>query len=391
MTLDEVPAAGESRALSMTVPLETLSVVLFRLGRLNAEWSAAGMPSWAAQVARDEDTATATLRLTADLPQRDGYTFHGVASRGEYAPLPGSFVALPDEVLGEVRCAVCGTRRAKRHYLLSGPDGVSALFVGEPCLPAFFTAHGEPGCFTVPVAPAMVLADPVALLTFTMNGVLNAVHSDVTAVLAAAMWLTDTHGYVSKARAEQTGRQATAHAIEDMASRVNGDGRVLWPEDVTDRLLAASVLRMCALDELPDDTDFDRQLKDALALGAVSRHGFGLLACLPTVYNRFDRETAARAAGEPAPGQGYTVGHVGTVGERVTLPGVMVEETRVLDSGSTLVVMRDADGHRLTWFAASAGGVPIAGEMVTVVGTVRAHKEFRGVTDTTLNRCVFPR
>jgi hypothetical protein len=80
-------------------------------------------------------------------------------------------------------------------------------------------------------------------------------------------------------------------------------------------------------------------------------------------------------------------GHVGKVGEKLT---VRVTISKVSDFtggfGPTRChTMVDADGHVFTWFASEARYE--VGQVVTLVGKVKKHDAYKGVSQTVLTRC----
>lgn len=81
-------------------------------------------------------------------------------------------------------------------------------------------------------------------------------------------------------------------------------------------------------------------------------------------------------------------GHVGEIGERLDLD-VTVRTVKPIDSHwgvSFLVKMLTNDNEWLTWFASRDPGVD-EGDIISVRGTVKAHKEWQGRSETQLTRC----
>lgn len=80
-------------------------------------------------------------------------------------------------------------------------------------------------------------------------------------------------------------------------------------------------------------------------------------------------------------------GHVGKVGGKLT---VRVTVSKVSDFtgayGATRChTMHDSEGHVFTWFASSARYD--VGTVLTLVGTVKKHDSYKGVSQTVLTRC----
>lgn len=80
-------------------------------------------------------------------------------------------------------------------------------------------------------------------------------------------------------------------------------------------------------------------------------------------------------------------GHVGTEGQRLTL---LVQVTKIFDRdgqyGTTrFTIMRDDVGHVFTWRASNER--LDVGDRVTIMGSVKRHDTYRGVSQTVLTRC----
>ena len=75
---------------------------------------------------------------------------------------------------------------------------------------------------------------------------------------------------------------------------------------------------------------------------------------------------------------------------------VTVKDTRLFDGEygtSELVSMTDTEGNVLKWFASGRansddGKQVTVGSTYTLVATIKGHGEYRGVTETKVNRCV---
>lgn len=361
------------RTVTVTLPSEAVSPALFRLQRLNNQWTHAGVPAWES-THRHTEGDQVTLTLHAPLPVVDGLTLVGRHVRGEgFVPAPGLPEALhvfPDDPA----CTHCGTRRAKRHYVLTR-DG-EHIFLGANCCEAYFTAHGA----AAPHDLAEMLADPAQLLSATAANVAASPHPDTLAVIAAAIWAD---------REANGDRHWARELLEQTVERAHlGEGKFRWPAEVSDGLLRAAMLQMWATEEYTADSEFAARLREAAGRPTATRHVFGLLASLPRLHRRERRLADAAAAGLPTTTD-YATGFVGQIGERLTIDKVLIEQTRPLDTGSTLVIMRTHDGHRMTWFASSPFGLPEQYTAVRVTGTVKKHETYRGVDGTVLNRCVF--
>lgn len=380
------------RSLSLEVPGEALSSVLYR-ARMIALHTGVPAGNWEFShepVPGVEDTYLLTLR--AGLPQIAGYEVLGYQHQAAVIPAPG----LPTEMAPAhdpaAQCFVCGTRRSLKHFFLRSADG-NMLLVGTRCLGKLFDVVPVEGERLIDTA----LLDPTSRLKDTIAKVQFSLHVETTAAIAMAMLLDKEHGYMNRQRANSLGSRSTAEQMEvNFRSIVElRHDQFLpvkeWPEEIANRLLPAAIMRAWVLEEMDTSTEFAQRLRDAVSRPTVTTHAFGLIAALPVTYARNARIEDALAAGDPTPGEDYLNEHFGDLGQRLTLSEVIVEDLRLLDTGSYLVTMRGPEGHRLTWFASRTpmiGNVEVSsGQHVTLTGTIRRHGEFRGVKDTTVNRC----
>ena len=371
------------------MPGEALPSVLFRLRSLNSVWTSLGLPSWDThQDALGEDLYR--LTLTSVLPKVRGYTVLGTVSNATgFTPVPGASESLSEEVPDDVVCAECGTRRAKQHFVLRNDEGVT--LVATKCLPVFMGRLPHQGFDASLSKPQNILDNPATLLSTTVARVQASSHLDTNAVIATAMWLTEEHGYVNRTRADRLGMRSTAEEIESVLTHFDEEGRLVLPDQVTSKLLPAAVMRQWALDDADASSDYMLRLKEAVARPQTTRHAFGIIAALPAAYHRASRIEEAVAVGDPIPGQDYADSHLGEPGQRVTLANAILEECRLLASGSTILILRSQEGQRIVWFSTTPprNGYPETGSHVSIMGTVKAHREFRGVKETTLTRCRF--
>jgi hypothetical protein len=99
------------------------------------------------------------------------------------------------------------------------------------------------------------------------------------------------------------------------------------------------------------------------------------------------KRTASEAATRKA-------GHLGTVGEKVTV-GVTIQFVKSIESSfngrptySWLVVMKTDEGHTLKTFSSGAFGFEVEkGLGYTITGTVKSHDDYNGLPETMLTRC----
>lgn len=131
-----------------------------------------------------------------------------------------------------------------------------------------------------------------------------------------------------------------------------------------------------------DNSNYMHNLKVAVANDYVNASVFGLLV---SVFPTYDRELERLDALRREMEAGKASEWVGEVGKRVT---VKYSDVRMITSwdtvyGTTYVwKIVGEDGNIFTW--KTGNSVP---EVGTITGTVKEHKEYRGVKQTELTRC----
>lgn len=144
------------------------------------------------------------------------------------------------------------------------------------------------------------------------------------------------------------------------------------------------------LNQQEEYNDYMHNLKVVASLDYTTYSRFGLLVSLFPTYNReLEREAKRRAEAE----QGKQSEHVGKVGDRVT---VDVESVKCLTSWescydgyheTTTYIWKivGKDDNIYTW--KTSKWIDVDELPVSLKGTVKEHKEFRGVKQTELTRC----
>ena len=179
--------------------------------------------------------------------------------------------------------------------------------------------------------------------------------------------------------------------IEEDRERAEAKG--FNPENPESVALAGKVIEW-AISNGKDDNYF-HNLKVAASLEYISPQNFGILASAFPAHDRQlerDAEEAARKANEAE--QAEKSQYVGEVGKRVSFD---LADYKCVTSwetmyGTTYVYkMVDGSGDVFTWKTGNGMTPYFAGdaEMVPakITGTVKSHKEYRGVKQTELTRC----
>lgn len=136
------------------------------------------------------------------------------------------------------------------------------------------------------------------------------------------------------------------------------------------------------LAEQPEDSNYIHNLKTACALDYIAGN-YGLLASLFPTYNReLERENLRKQELM----KGMKSNYVGRVGDKVELK---VESVKMVTSWETMYgvtfvwKITSTDGNIFTWKTSNS----IPDNVSSIKGTVKEHKEYRGVKQTELTRC----
>lgn len=139
------------------------------------------------------------------------------------------------------------------------------------------------------------------------------------------------------------------------------------------------------------DTNYFNNLRVACALDWVGYDKLGLLASAFPAHDKeleIQAEKAEREAKQKA--EGMRSKHVGEVGKRVSFVPAEVKcvtSWETMYGETSIYKMTDVDGNVFTW--KTSGGIYEGPRQVAVkiTGTVKEHKEYRGVKQTELTRC----
>lgn len=262
-------------------------------------------------------------------------------------------------------CEACGTRRAQTLYALRDSD--TTRWVALACLAREMGAREHHLEDLLDDA----LTDPQAAADKRVEAIRTAPRHDTTRVLALALL---AHQGAPSFEGGSVREYISAALTSDYTQAA-----------ISEILLEAEMLRLWALDEYDTEGDFAAALREACALPTVPSALFGLLAHAPRVAEEWHARRRAANDGHDLDAD-FADGFLAAVGERVTQPGAYVLSTRVLPSGSTLVVLRGRNGHRLGWFATASPDLAV-GDLVDITGTVKKHDVFRGTKTTMLTRC----
>jgi hypothetical protein len=215
--------------------------------------------------------------------------------------------------------------------------------------------------------------------------------------LANTAAMIATHGWVSKAKALETDSIATVERVSNNMFLLehldkhspSGDFRREVPVSPTPEhiKLADDALEWIRTEQaaipVADRSDYIHNLIVATADDMFPLRAAGIVCSLIAAYQRTLADKAERAAAKA------TSRHIGNVGDKLTIPHVTVVRVFANDNAygvSYKHIMRDRFGNTYTW---STGTELEVGSVYTIIGTVKAHTEYRDLKQTALTRCKY--
>ena len=282
------------------------------------------------------------------------------------------------------RCDHCKMYR-RRSDTFVVTDGTVFRQVGRQCLADFLG--------TDKVEQVMMLAEMWASIEDTCGGFQDiipgktSVGFNMQELMAFAAQSVITYGWVSRGKAQELGKQATADVAIYNLTRAYKLGRDF--PDTAAVTLAEKVLtwvpswieRETARNEV---SDYVWNMRVVFASEFVPGKSVGLAVSAIGAYQR-DMEREEKRNRER---QNATSVHVGTVGKRQSFNGLVVKAFRTLDTRfgvSTLITYADGSGNIIKWFASGYQDVQV-GDTVNLTATVKEHGEWNGVPETTITR-----
>jgi len=325
------------------------------------------------------------VTITGDPPRYAGWRFVAAVDAVEGGTIlrypPGATAAVvPNDQIRAGECDHCHTTRARRSTVLVAHDDTGqVLQVGRSCLKDFL------GHNTLPV---FLTIDEIAN---SLGGSLSGTPAawDVHSVLTYAAAAVESFGW-TPASASEHGRVPTRDLVRLALTGGRGADQLrdqLAPH-LADAQTRAPQLRADLLAGLTGGSGYEANLVAVLRGDAVEAKHLGLAVSAIPAHQRLIADRAREAARKEA---AQSVDHVGTVGEKVTLTGVVRTALRVdgytFHSPASVLLVVDCGTAvaKMTTAAAWAYGVHV-GDPLTVTGTVKAHTEWNGIKQTVLAR-----
>lgn len=344
------------------------------------------------------------LEITCERPRLAGWDFLGVVEPLEGGNLirqvPGAIVAegeLSPWAKGTVTCDHCKVARRRLETFIVRADGSDPTIsagtykqVGRNCLEAFLGGKSAAAIVASLAWPSLVSAagdedegswmssgrnvyQPIEFMTW------------VASVVRIAGWVSK-----GQARDREDGPRPTADIVQYLLTPpFSPMGRSEWEKareefrpDEDDAARGKAALTWAA--DLAGHTDYERNLSLVARQSCLEPSHAGILASAVAAHARMLGEQVKREARSANPSA-----HLGAVGDKKRDFGrVVVERINAVETNYGplhIHTFRDSSGNAIVWRTGEAHGA--AGESFVLVGTVKAHSEFRGEKQTEVTRC----
>ena len=323
------------------------------------------------------------VTITGEPPRYAGWRFVAAVDAVEGGTIlrypPGATAEVPNDQIRAGECDHCHTTRTRRSTVLVAHDDTGRLLqVGRSCLKDFL------GHNTLPVF--LTTDDVSASLGGSLGGTPAA--WDVNSVLAYAAAAVEAFGW-TPAAASDHGKVPTRDLVRLALKGGRGADQLrdqLAPH-LSDAQARAPQLRADLLADLTGTSGYDANLVAVLRGDAVEAKHLGLAVSALPAHQRLTADRAREVSRQEA---AHSVDHVGVVGEKVTLTGVVrtalqVDGYTYHSPPSVLLVVDCGNAVAKMTTAAWAYGVHV-GDPLSVTGTIKAHTEWNGIKQTVLSR-----
>lgn len=280
-------------------------------------------------------------------------------------------------------CDHCKTNRRRNETFMVRHEDGSFRQVGRQCLRDFL-GHNAP--VNLAAAAEIVFAASEIAAAAEQEGFGGGSHNRWFSLVDYLQWVAAEireYGWVSKTKAEETGRTPTSMLAYGWMNKPWSKGAPRVSEE--DRALAARVVEWAeALAERQDLNDY------LYNLSLIGKHGaihFKLLGYAASMVPAYQREFQQKFQQKIAAVRDAVSSYQGTIGKRETFNLTLVREfTYETPWGITHIYsFRDPSGNVFVWKTKNAGLEQ--GRTYKVKGTPKAHSEYKGVKQTVLSRC----
>ena len=329
--------------------------------------------------------------FTVEAPKVNGWTFvarldHANETGNIIRMVPNTLASLPAKYLDcAPNCDHCKQNRKRRDTFILRCDATGEFKqVGSTCLLDFF-GHDP-----------IKMARMAELLGYALESARSAEEYSGNHGIADLRWIrVDRFCEYAAACIRQFGWVSGKAAFEDpsqistrdVAVRMYRHGAIKNIND-EDKMLAVEALDWAlSLREKDNKSDYEHNILVIAEAQAMEWRSAGLAASIVGVYVRNRQKEIERKAREGKTESTY----YGAIGDKLkglkaTLVGYSVNTQGAYGTTHIYKFVTTA-GNVLTWFATSSASIQEGNKVVFTGGTVKAHQQYRNVSQTIVSRC----
>lgn len=310
------------------------------------------------------------------IKQEDG-SYKNILRTTQWCVIPDEFYTAPP------KCDHCNSNRPRKDtYLIYNSTSVEFKQVGRSCLQEY-----TGGLNIEWVASMLQFIDELDKASdepILLHG--SRKYFKVREVLGYAIDVIRKHGYVS--RYDEIGKRSTADRVfaclkDDFSDMDSGYSGIT---------VQATHLTECVIASVNAQIDTDNYLKSLQAMlnqEYCESRDLGYVCSAYRWYQGHVRRIEAEHALEVAKLKDKRSEYVGEIKGKVDIPTSDFKDIATIENQygiTTLYQFHDEQGNVFVWFASRA--IPHPEEVISVRGTVKDHREYEGVKQTVLTRCV---
>lgn len=385
----------ESVQVSHLIPLENLDSLREKLSKLNKISQKLELPpitvSFGEKMYRDFKTEQGDIKvpyilvkISGTFPRLPGYQFVAKLEKINDRNLFGVKNEIKEEwVHMKSFCDHCKSNRARKEtYLVKEEETGRILQIGSSCIDQFI---GSESLDSLALRASIFEIFEDRELTEKTSGQRNKVVF-TEEFIATVIATTKKFGFVSKSQAEASlGLRPTAlTAFNQLIPIFPQSERVDLTVSESDREKAQMAIAKidAVLGELMNSS-LGINIKTLCLSPELHFNNIHIAALLGKAAVRYDEEST-KAKSPPFLGN-----YLGSVGEKISV-WVRVEKVQAFESGFNgsmvnMIIMKDESGNTIT---TTTGGSfsPGVDSVIEIKGTIKAHKEYKGVKQTVLQR-----
>ena len=298
---------------------------------------------------------------------------------------PGYETLSMNQFLGRQVCEHCGHNRARHETLVFVHENGELIQVGRNCAADFLRSDKIEGMLRLWESIRRAGEDEESL------GGSGQPCFPTLSFLSLVLWVYNKHGFLGTAKAAELGKMSTK---ERVLAILGGDltyrqyNEVPAPGELATNYTGTAMDLQKLLGSLPENNDFQRNLKLLSQADYVTLKNAGIMAAAACVWQRHLEDEAKKALVPVTNARHFD----GEVGKRVKKAvDATVEAAFSFDNfygRQTFVKMLTQAGERLVWKTSSYGPDAFKpGEKVTLTAfTIKNHGDYKGEIQTEISR-----